>query len=445
MITCPRCGAENKDDAPVCRMCATPLDAAAAAPVRPAAPAVPDMPATVLIPSPGAPGLEAPGGRAPAGKAICPACGATNDADWAFCQQCGSRLAAAQAPAAPAQPWSAPTVVTPPPPLPPTAPPPAVPPPAPPPQAQWGAQTVISPQHDFSAPPVPQPPPPPPAAPAWGAPTVITPAPDLSQFAPPPQPPQPPPPPAPVAPPPQAAPPPPQQWGAETVVTPSPDFGQVVPPPAPAWGAATVVTPPQAPFQPQAADNIPTVLNPPPPEPSAYLDTIVDPEEPKAGPGGTTGFATDDVATAGVPVVHAEPSYVTTPTATPTAGIGQPVQPAAAAPPDQHTIVMSSTPVASPPKTGRLLLIMEGGDVGETFPLRPTETGIGRVDGDIKFPHDGYMSSRHARILQRNGRFFLIDNNSRNGTFVKIHQEVELHAGDVVLIGKQLFRFEADE
>ena len=106
---------------------------------------------------------------------------------------------------------------------------------------------------------------------------------------------------------------------------------------------------------------------------------------------------------------------------------------------------MSSTPIAVPPKQARLLLIMEGGEVGETFGLRPAETVIGRIDGDIKFPHDGYMSSRHARILQRNGRFFLIDNNSRNGTFVKIHQEVELHPGDVVLVGKQLFRFETDE
>lgn len=439
MITCPRCGAENKDDAPVCRMCATPLDAAAAAPARPAAPAMSDMPATVLIPSPGSPSLDAPGGRAPAGKAICPACGATNDADWAFCQQCGSRLSAQAPSAAPAPQWSAPTVVTPPPPLPPTAPPPAVPQ-----QAPWGAQTVISPTPDFSQPPPGPPQVQQPPAQSWGAPTVITPAPDLSQYAVPQ-------PPAAQQPPPQSAPPAPppaQTWGAETVVTPSPDFGQVVPPPAPAWGAATVVTPPQLhqPPPPSVADNIPTVLNPPPPEPSAYLDTIVDPDQrPPSHPGGTTGFSTDDVPTAGVPQVAAEPSYVTTPTATPTAGIGQPLQPSGAPPPDQHTIVMSSTPVASPPKSGRLLLIMEGGDVGETFQLRPTETGIGRVDGDIKFPHDGYMSSRHARILQRNGRFFLIDNNSRNGTFVKIHQEVELHGGDVVLIGKQLFRFEADE
>lgn len=433
MITCPRCGAENKDDAPVCRMCATPLDAAAAAPARPAAPAMADMPATVLIPSPGAPGHDAPGGRAPAGKSICPACGATNDSDWAFCQQCGSRLAV-PAPAAPAPQWS-PTVVTPPPPLPPTAPPPAVPP-----AAQWGAPTVISPTPDFGQPPVP-PQAPPPAAP-WGAPTVITPVADLGQYGVPPLSPAPPP----VAPPPPAPPSAPA-WGAETVVTPSPDFGQVVPPPVPAWGAATVVTPPPPPppVAPPAISEIPTVVSPPQVEPQAYLDTIVDPDLPPAQSGGTSGFATDEVPTAGVPVVAPEPSYVTTPTATPTAGIGQPPQAAAAPPADQHTIVMSSTPVASPPKSGKLLLIMEGGDVGETFQLRPTETGIGRVEGDIKFPHDGYMSSRHARILQRNGRFFLIDNNSRNGTFVKIHQEVELHAGDVVLIGKQLFRFEADE
>jgi pSer/pThr/pTyr-binding forkhead associated (FHA) protein len=106
---------------------------------------------------------------------------------------------------------------------------------------------------------------------------------------------------------------------------------------------------------------------------------------------------------------------------------------------------MSSQPVAAAPKPAKLLLIMEGGETGETYELRPTETVIGRVDGDIKFPHDGYMSGRHARIIQRNGHFYLLDNNSRNGTFIKIHQEVELNPGDVLLVGKQLFRFEVDE
>jgi pSer/pThr/pTyr-binding forkhead associated (FHA) protein len=111
----------------------------------------------------------------------------------------------------------------------------------------------------------------------------------------------------------------------------------------------------------------------------------------------------------------------------------------------EKTIVMSSSPVAVPPRQAKLHLIMEGGEIGETYEVRATETVIGRVDGDIKFPHDGYMSGRHARVVQRNGHFFLLDNNSRNGTFIRIHQEVELHPGDIVLIGKQLFRFETDE
>jgi pSer/pThr/pTyr-binding forkhead associated (FHA) protein len=108
-------------------------------------------------------------------------------------------------------------------------------------------------------------------------------------------------------------------------------------------------------------------------------------------------------------------------------------------------MVMSSSPVATPPQRAKLNLIMEGGETGDTYDVRPTETVIGRIDGDIKFPHDGYMSGRHARIIQRNGHFYLIDNNSRNGTFIKIHQEVELQPGDVLLVGKQLFRFEVDE
>jgi len=174
-----------------------------------------------------------------------------------------------------------------------------------------------------------------------------------------------------------------------------------------------------------------TVVTPvqggPVPIPETIVTPIVPGEAPAAPP---TVPAADDARTANVP------------RASGTADISSK---APAAPGSQSTIVMSSTPVATPPKAARLLLIMEGGEVGETFGVRPQETVIGRVDGDIKFPHDGYMSSRHARILQRNGRFFLIDNNSRNGTFVKIHQEVELHPGDVILIGKQLFRFESEE
>jgi hypothetical protein len=105
-----------------------------------------------------------------------------------------------------------------------------------------------------------------------------------------------------------------------------------------------------------------------------------------------------------------------------------------------QTIVMSS--VVAPPK-GRLHLVMEGGQQGEVYDLSD-ETVIGRTQGEITFPHDGFMSGRHARIERRGASFMLVDEGSRNGTFVKLKGEIELKPGDMILVGKQLFRFERD-
>ncbi|MEK6299615.1 MAG: zinc ribbon domain-containing protein [Acidobacteriota bacterium] len=104
----------------------------------------------------------------------------------------------------------------------------------------------------------------------------------------------------------------------------------------------------------------------------------------------------------------------------------------------QHTMVMSS-PFA--PVRGKLCLVMEGGQQGDVYDLSD-ETLIGRASGEITFPHDGFMSGRHARIVRRGASFVLTDEGSRNGTFIKIKGEVELNAGDMILVGKQLFRFE---
>jgi hypothetical protein len=102
------------------------------------------------------------------------------------------------------------------------------------------------------------------------------------------------------------------------------------------------------------------------------------------------------------------------------------------------TMVISSQP--APPK-GRLHLVMEGGQPGEVYEL-DDDTVIGRSTGEITFPHDGFMSGRHARIERRGSSFILTDEDSRNGTFIKTKGEVELKSGDMILVGKQLFRFE---
>lgn len=104
------------------------------------------------------------------------------------------------------------------------------------------------------------------------------------------------------------------------------------------------------------------------------------------------------------------------------------------------TMVISSQPASAPPK-GRLHLVMEGGQPGEVYELED-DTVIGRSNGEITFPHDGFMSGRHARIERRGSSFILTDEGSRNGSFIKITGEVELKPGDMILVGKQLFRFE---
>jgi len=93
------------------------------------------------------------------------------------------------------------------------------------------------------------------------------------------------------------------------------------------------------------------------------------------------------------------------------------------------------------PKT-RLVLIVDGQPTNDTWEVRDN-TVIGRIEGDITFPHDDYLSGRHATITKRGDRFILTDTESRNGSYIRIKKEVEINSGDYILLGKQLLRFDA--
>src|SRR5262249_44181364 len=103
-----------------------------------------------------------------------------------------------------------------------------------------------------------------------------------------------------------------------------------------------------------------------------------------------------------------------------------------------HTVAMASY---RPGAKARLRLIGDDGRPGDEFELG-AETVLGRATGDITFPDDDYMSGRHARIVRTGNRYLLADEGSRNGTFIRITGDVELKPGDMILVGKQLFRFE---
>ena len=64
------------------------------------------------------------------------------------------------------------------------------------------------------------------------------------------------------------------------------------------------------------------------------------------------------------------------------------------------------------------------------------------VTRPIERPEDGYVSGTHARVSQRNGRVYLADLNSSNGTFVRLTGPRLLPAGSLMLMGQQLFRIQ---
>lgn len=94
------------------------------------------------------------------------------------------------------------------------------------------------------------------------------------------------------------------------------------------------------------------------------------------------------------------------------------------------------------PSSFRVNQVLEGGAYGMTVCARGTELIIGREDGDLNFPGDVYMSSKHCTVEDRDGQFFLTDHDSRNGTYVRIKAERELTHADYVFIGRKLLRVE---
>lgn len=350
MLTCPNCGAENKEGSPFCRMCAASLSnssakAGAANPFYQNANAQAEAPTQIS----------------------CPACKTLNDTDWAFCQECGYKLTELRPKTEPVQ-------------IPPS--PPVAPEPVPIDDLKTvpvskitipnPAATVVESRPiglQESSPLVKEEPP------AQVAKTVVHVAPKEFQAPPPPVAPEPSPP-SPVAPPPPSS-----------------------------------VAPPQPPELTTASD-IQSV-------PADYGATIID-----------TGSQLFSQANSNE-IACPKCSHKSAAGSLFCANCGSQISVGS-------TIVMASMPSTT---KGRLHLVMEGGQPGEVYDLKD-ETAIGRTMGDISFPHDGYMSSRHARIVRRGEDFVLLDEGSRNGTFVRIKNEVRLESGDMILIGKQLFRFE---
>lgn len=90
----------------------------------------------------------------------------------------------------------------------------------------------------------------------------------------------------------------------------------------------------------------------------------------------------------------------------------------------------------------RLIQMMEGGLRAAAYPLKEGDNQLGREQGDITFPTDGFVSGRHAMLSVRQDRLLVRDLGSSNGTFIRLGAAAFVENGDQYLIGRQLLRVE---
>lgn len=88
---------------------------------------------------------------------------------------------------------------------------------------------------------------------------------------------------------------------------------------------------------------------------------------------------------------------------------------------------------------GRVSVIVENSIAFEAFPIANGEFTIGREQGDLRFPSDGYVSSQHCRVVGNERGIFLEDTGSSNGTYIRLRSGSQVPFGSLILVGQQLF------
>ncbi|MFL5799810.1 MAG: FHA domain-containing protein [Actinomycetota bacterium] len=94
-----------------------------------------------------------------------------------------------------------------------------------------------------------------------------------------------------------------------------------------------------------------------------------------------------------------------------------------------------------------LVVVKRGPNAGSNFLIDKDVATAGRHPESDIFLDDVTVSRRHADIRRREGRFYLHDNGSLNGTYVNKQRvdDAELGSGDELQIGKFKLVFFAGE
>ena len=96
----------------------------------------------------------------------------------------------------------------------------------------------------------------------------------------------------------------------------------------------------------------------------------------------------------------------------------------------------------NPAYWGRVSVMVSPNRSIAAYPIKDEGVAIGRENGEITFPDDGYVSGSHCRIFGDDEGVFLEDLGSSNGTYMRVRRGQLIQPGTLILIGQQLFRIE---
>jgi pSer/pThr/pTyr-binding forkhead associated (FHA) protein len=105
----------------------------------------------------------------------------------------------------------------------------------------------------------------------------------------------------------------------------------------------------------------------------------------------------------------------------------------------------SASPAARPsgPAWGTAVLVNRDGSDGQRFSLSSEDTLVGRAGADIAFDEDRFLARQHARIERAaDGSIKVHPLDTTNGVFKKTDGSVELSDGAIILVGREVLRFE---
>lgn len=110
--------------------------------------------------------------------------------------------------------------------------------------------------------------------------------------------------------------------------------------------------------------------------------------------------------------------------------------------PAQAAAALATAPTPATTTWGTAVSVNRDGSDGERYPLTGDFVVFGRTGADISIEQDRFLARAHARLEPSGEAARVVPLDTLNGVFRKIDRAVELAHGTVLLIGREVLRFE---